>query len=279
MKLNGSQPGEINYTPPYSTGLFLPPHAKRFGVTVSLFMAFENKVTDGKGTDGFVLGGAAVRDEDFSEVFKTHAKSVAVTRRKLERWGYIQTKKVKGGAYTVVVKKSKKWELLKRLRKNESVPAEYESVPNQNEYALAEGLLPIYDKVEISKRLYRELHSWWNENCNPFPAIKVFTEDRQDKLKARLKKNPRFLDDLKTAVARLKQSDFACQEWRPAIDWFLRKDSHVIRALEGQYDNKGGKYGTPSTAGNTGRRGSERASRTAGTLRESTHYTPTPSVL
>ena len=57
MKINGSQPGEINYTPPYSTGLLRPPHAKRFGITVSLFMAFEDRVTDGQGTDGFVFGG------------------------------------------------------------------------------------------------------------------------------------------------------------------------------------------------------------------------------
>jgi hypothetical protein len=142
MKINGSGVGEINYTPPYSTGLLRPPHAKRFGITVSLFMAFEDRVTDGQGTDGFVFGGAPVLDEDFAKGFGVHAKSVAATRRKLERWGYIQTKRAKGGAYTVVVRKSKKWELLKRLGKNESAPAGSESAPNRSESALAEGLLP-----------------------------------------------------------------------------------------------------------------------------------------
>ena len=149
MRLTGSQPGEINYTPPYSTGLFKAPHAKRFGIAVSLFMALEDRVTGGEGTDGFVLGGKPVTDEEFAKSFGVHPKSIAATRRKLERWGYIQTKRVRGGAYTVVVKKSKKWELLKRLGKNESAPvgSEYapegsESAPNRSEYALAGGLLP-----------------------------------------------------------------------------------------------------------------------------------------
>ena len=169
MKINGSGVGEINYTPPYSTGLLRPPHAKRFGITVSLFMAFEDRVTDGQGTDGFVFGGAPVLDEGFANGFGVHAKSVAATRRKLERWGYIQTKRAKGGAYTVVVKKSKKWELLKRLGKNESAPV-------GSEYALAEGLLPIDDKVvtrqgqerkkpasRASHPLHGEIRTWCSE--------------------------------------------------------------------------------------------------------------------
>ncbi len=158
MKINGSKPGEVNYTPPYSTGLLRPPHAKRFGLTTSLFMSFENMVTDGEGTDGFVLGGKPVFDEDFAGGFKAHPKAIAATRRKLERWGYIETKRARGGGYTTVVKKSKKWELLKRLRGNESAPVGSELTPNRSgftpnrsELALAEGSLPIDDKVVISK--------------------------------------------------------------------------------------------------------------------------------
>jgi hypothetical protein len=147
VKINGSKRGEVNYTPPYSTGLLKPPHARRFGVTVSLFMAFEDRVTGGEGTDGFVLGGKPVTDEEFAKSFGVHPKSIAATRRKLERWGYIQTKRAKGGAYTVVVKKSKKWVLLKRLRKNESAPNGSEYAPTRSEYALAEGSLPIDDKA------------------------------------------------------------------------------------------------------------------------------------
>ena len=158
MKINGSKPSEVNYTPPFSTGLLRSPHAKRFGLTTSLFMSFENMVTDGEGTDGFVLGGKPVFDEDFAVQFDAHPKAVAATRRKLERWGYTETKRAKGGGYTTVVKKSKKWELLKRLRGNKSTPAGSELTPagseltpERNQYALAEGLLPINDKVGISK--------------------------------------------------------------------------------------------------------------------------------
>ena len=177
MKLNGSKPGEINYAPPYPTGAFRPPHAKRFGVNVTLFMAFEDKVTDGEGADGFVLGGKAVTDEEFAKHFGVHLKSIAATRRKLERWGYIQTRRAKGGAYTVVVRRSKKWELLKRLRKNESALNGSESAPTRSEYALVQGLLPIDDKVvtrqgqgrkkpalRASHPLHHEIRAWCAED-------------------------------------------------------------------------------------------------------------------
>jgi len=212
MKINGSQPGEINYTPPYSTGLLRPPHAKRFGVTTSLFMSFENMVTDGQGADGFVLGGKPVTDEEFAKSFGVHTKSVAETRRKLERWGYIQTTRARGGAYTVVVRRSKKWELLKRLRGSELTPAgseltpeRSESTPKRSELALAEGLLPINDKVGISKGqggkkpasrashpLHHEIRTWcageWEKRFGKKPpwdgrdnkALKELLQARQD---------------------------------------------------------------------------------------------------
>ena len=49
--------------------------------------------------------------------------------------------------------------------------------------------------------------------------------------------------------------------------------------LKLKMEQQGDQHGTPSAAGNIGRRGSERTSKAAGTLRESTHYKPTPSVL
>ncbi len=212
MKINGSQPGEINYTPPYSTGLLRPPHAKRFGLTTSLFMSFEDKVTDGEGTDGFVLGGKPVTDEEFAGGFKAHPKAVAATRRKLERWGYIQTTRVKGGAYTVVVRRSKKWELLKRLRRSELTPAGSELTPERsqltperNQYALVGGLLPINDKVGTSKGqggkkpasrashpLHHEIRTWcageWEQRFGKKPpwdgrdnkALKELLQARSD---------------------------------------------------------------------------------------------------
>ena len=253
MKINGSKPGEINYTPPYSTGLLKPPHAKRFGITVSLFMALEDKVTDGEGTNGSVLSGKPVTDEEFAKHFGVHPKSIAATRRKLELWGYIQTKRAKGGAYTVVVKKSKKWELLKRLRKNESAPVGSESAPTRSEYALGEDLSPINDKVVTRQRhslVTEELGQFWNQDRGCLPEIKKFTETRKEKLTTRLRENPNFLSDLKAAVAKANASSFIQSgSWKPSIDWFLKNDGNLVKVLEGQYDDKGGTRGTPNPRG------------------------------
>ncbi len=123
MKLNGSKPGERNFGIPYSTVLLRPPHVKRFGVTSSLFMAFEDKVTGGEGTNGFVLGGKIVTDASLADQLGVHVKSIAASRRKLERWGYIQTEQ-SGKGYTVRVRKSKKWMLLQTRRGSDPAPSE-----------------------------------------------------------------------------------------------------------------------------------------------------------
>jgi hypothetical protein len=134
VKLNGSKPGERNFGIPYSTGLLRPPHVKRFGVTSSLFMAFEDKVTDGEGTDGFVLAGKIVTDASLADQLGVHVKSIAASRRKLERWGYIQTEQ-SGKGYTVRVRKSKKWMLLQTRRGSGFAPSEHD-----------EGATPLHQK-------------------------------------------------------------------------------------------------------------------------------------
>ena len=73
-------------------------------------------------------------DASLAEQLGVHVKSIAASRRKLERWGYIQTEQ-SGKGYTVRVRKSKKWMLLQTRRGSESAPSEHD-----------EGATPLHQK-------------------------------------------------------------------------------------------------------------------------------------
>lgn len=121
--MNGSRPNELNYIVPVSNGLLRKPHIKKIGSAWSLFLKFEDMVTSGEGTDGFVLGGKVITDALLAGKLGTHEKTVAVNRRRLEEGEYIATRQT-GKGYAVTVKKSKKWLLLQSLRGSESTPSE-----------------------------------------------------------------------------------------------------------------------------------------------------------
>ena len=288
MRVNGSKCGEINYIVPFSNGALTPVHVRKIGPAFPLFLLYEDRVTTGKGKAGIVLGGKPVTDEEAAEKLGLHPKTAARHRERLERHGYISTKAT-GRGYSIRVRKSKKWILIQRGMDKSALSdgAEVSGQIEQKRFirvdknALSGGSLPINDQSRTNQGLSliaEELVRFWNENKGGLPEIKTFTKTRKAKLTTRLKENPNFLTDLKPALIKARASKFLLS-WRPSVDWFLENDNNIVKTLEGKYDNQGEKHGTPSAAGNTGKRGSERASRAAGTLRESTHYTPTPSVL
>ena len=96
---------------------------KRIGPAFPLFLLFEDKVTAGEGTDGLVLRGRPVTDEQLAKTLGVHPKTVAAHRIRLEEHGYIKTMRT-GRGYIVRVRKSKKWLLLKGLRKSHTTPSD-----------------------------------------------------------------------------------------------------------------------------------------------------------
>jgi hypothetical protein len=217
-----------------------------------------------------VLGGKPVADEEFAKHFGVHPKSIAATRRKLERWGYIQTKRAKGGAYTVVVKKSKKWVLLKRLRKNESAPNGSESAPARSEYALAEGLLPIDDKAvtrqgqgrkkpasRAAHHLHNEIRTWCAGEWERRFATKPPWDGRDNKtLKELLEARPDLtLTEIQEVWANYMASTKKFYDDNGWPLWVFCKDFAGL-SLHPVHD-RGEKHGTPSASGNnsgTGKR-------------------------
>ena len=64
MRVNGSGVNEVNYTIPWSSGALTPKHVKQIGPAWALFLHYEDRVTTGKGTTGYVLGLKEITDEE-----------------------------------------------------------------------------------------------------------------------------------------------------------------------------------------------------------------------
>ena len=123
MQIPGSKVNEVNYLLPFSTGALRPPHVKQIGPAFPLFLLLEDRVTMGQGADGMVLRGRPVTDEELGKALGLHPKTVATHRQRLERYGYIQTKRT-GRGHIISVRKSKKWFWMQAGRKSDSVPSD-----------------------------------------------------------------------------------------------------------------------------------------------------------
>ena len=123
---------------------------------------------------------------------------------------------------------------------------------------LAQRILENNPKSELSKETLRERR------------IKAWTVD----LEKMVRLDGWTVQEIQQLI-EFSQSD---QFWRANIlsAGKLREKRDQLKL---KMEQQGDQHGTPSAAGNIGRRGSERGSKAAGTLRESTHYKPTPSVL
>jgi len=107
MRLKGSAADEVNYDVPFSSGALTPKHVKQIGPAWALFLHYEDRVTAGKGTTGYVLGLKEITDEEPKRL-GLDITTIGRHRRRLEKFGYITTKRRKKG-YEIKVCKSKKW--------------------------------------------------------------------------------------------------------------------------------------------------------------------------
>lgn len=107
MKLRDSN-GDTNHIVPLSNGVLRQPHIERIGPAFPLFAKLEDLVTTGEGSDGLVLAGKPVADQDLADMLGHHRKTIAVWRRRLQEHGYITSKRTPVGN-VIRVRKSKKW--------------------------------------------------------------------------------------------------------------------------------------------------------------------------
>ena len=166
MRVNGSEQGELNYIVPFSSGALTPKHVKQIGPAWALFLHYEDRVTTGKGTTGYVLGLKEITDEEPSRLGFDVA-TIGRHRRRLEKFGYITTKRGKKG-YEIKVRKSKKWIKIQVNEGNIAVGQGKSAVPKgtsavvQGKNARSRRLQPINDHTRtVQGHLPAEWAAFW----------------------------------------------------------------------------------------------------------------------
>ena len=90
----------------------------------------------------------------------------------------------------------------------------------------------------------------YNSICKSFPAVRSLSEARRKAIKARLKAYT--VDDFRTVFENAEASSFLKgsndRNWSANFDWLI-KDSSMAKVLEGNYADKGRKYGKKEVPG------------------------------
>ena len=86
-----------------------------------------------------------------------------------------------------------------------------------------------------------EIIAIFNQECPSLPKVLVASDARVKKVKSRLAKHSK--DELRLAFQKIEASDFATgkgkgeSQWC-SFDWIVDSEAHLVKILEGQYDNK-----------------------------------------
>ena len=97
------------------------------------------------------------------------------------------------------------------------------------------------DIKEKDKKEIPTIFELWNNLANELNLhqISKMTSKRKNKLSTRLKENSNFLEEFKTALENIKQSNFLQgknqRNWKVDFDWLIANDTNFIKVLEGKY--------------------------------------------
>lgn len=89
------------------------------------------------------------------------------------------------------------------------------------------------------KEDYQKIIDMYHEECPSLPAVRVLTDERKKKIKARLSKHSE--DEIRLAFQKAEASDFFTGrngDWNGSFDWIMKSETNIVKILEGNYDNK-----------------------------------------
>ena len=89
------------------------------------------------------------------------------------------------------------------------------------------------------KEDYQKIIDMYHEECPSLPAVRVLTDERKKKIKARLSKHSE--DEIRLAFHKAEESDFFTGrkgDWNGSFDWIMKSETNIVKILEGNYDNK-----------------------------------------
>ena len=118
------------------------------------------------------------------------------------------------------------------------------TLPNATEEDIEEDKDKELDK-EVKERVdCQQVVDLFHSICTSFPKIRSISTARRKAIKARL--NTYSLDDFKTVFENAEASSFLKgsndRNWTATFDWLI-KDSNMAKVLEGNYADKGNRYG------------------------------------
>jgi predicted phage replisome organizer len=99
--------------------------------------------------------------------------------------------------------------------------------------------------IDKEKRVdCQQIADLYNTICVSFPSIRTLSDSRRKAIKARL--NTYSLEDFKTVFQNAESSSFLKgsneRNWTATFDWLI-KDTNMAKVLEGNYADKGNRFG------------------------------------
>ena len=106
------------------------------------------------------------------------------------------------------------------------------------------------EEIEIESDIKKEsitcqqIVDLYHSICKSFPSVRSLSESRKKAIKARL--NTYTLEEFQTVFENAEESSFLKgrndRNWTATFDWLI-KDSNMAKVLEGNYADKGKRYG------------------------------------
>ena len=265
MRVNGSEQGEFNYLVPFSSGALKQKHVKQIGPAWALFLHYEDRVTTGKGTTGYVLGLKEITDEEPRRL-GFDVSVIGRHRRRLAKFRYITTERGRNG-YKIKVLKSKKWILI-QVNQGKTAAGQGKTAVRQGKSVSSGGSLPFND---IALTLQGHLPVEFLAFYTAYPKKK----NRPAAIRAWKKQNIK-LEEVPAIMACI-EANRNTDEWTKEKRQFC---PYPASFLNGRFwedespgvGNQGGTHATPNSSGRNSRTG-----RTAGPFKPKAVGRPIPA--
>lgn len=207
----------------------------------------------------FMMGRIAYTDKMLATIFRMKESTVTMALQTFQQFGMVEI--VDG---VITIPNWGKHQNLEQLEERRKYQREYQkeyrkkqkllAAPEEESKCLREHLhKPNVNSLEedIEEELDKEkkvdcqqIADLYNSICVSFPSIRTLSDSRRKAIKARL--NTYSLEDFRTVFENAESSSFLKgsndRNWTATFDWLI-KDSNMAKVLEGNYADKGTRYG------------------------------------
>ena len=94
---------------------------------------------------------------------------------------------------------------------------------------------------------YNDIKDLFNKICKSYPSIKSLSDTRKKHIKARWIQFDEDINTFEMAFKLLEQSEFCKgnnnRQWKANFEWLIKNDTNMLKVLEGNYLDKGGRNG------------------------------------